>query len=186
MKKWMVALSISIAYLLICFAAVQVNRVFADDGREHFYEHGEQYEEPREKGEGMAKESGEMLGWGAVSVALLAGALLPLRRNAKFIMRTVPNIKSFFVSLLKWLATWHMPIGAAALALAIAHGALMYFSEGELEIREYMGIMAIVFAGVAAVFGAVLSKNKASSLIRSTHIGLLLAAGILVAIHILS
>jgi hypothetical protein len=186
MKKWIFAmLSVSVLCLLIYFAIGQANYAFADDDKAKFHEYYEKYEKHEEREEGVTKEGGKLLGWGAVSAALSAGALLPLRRNAKSIMKAIPNAKPFFVSLLKLLTKWHMFIGAAAFALAVAHGILMYVSKGELEIREYLGIIATAFMGIAAIFGTVLSKNKVSSSIRSAHIGLLFAAGVFIVFHIL-
>lgn len=184
MKKWLLA---TILCLLTYFTIGLTNYAFADDDETKIHEQYEKYEkhEEREEKDKAAEECGELLGWGAFSAALSAGALFPLRRNAKWITKTFPNAKRFFVSLLKLLTKWHMPIGTAAFALATAHGILMYFSEGELEIREYIGIIATAFMGIAAIFGIILSKNKASSFIRSAHIGLLFTAGVLVAFHVL-
>ncbi|MBY6269403.1 hypothetical protein [Parageobacillus thermoglucosidasius] len=186
MKKWILAmLSVSVLCLLVYFAIGQAENVFADDDKANFYEHDEKYEKHREREEGVAEDGGKLLGWGAVSAALPAGVLLPLRRKAKWITKTFPDAKRFFVSLLKLLTKWHMFIGAAAFALVIAHGILMYFSEGELEIREYLGIIAAAFMGIAAVFGAILAKNKANSSVRSAHVGLLFTAGIFIIFHML-
>lgn len=177
-------LTVSILCLLVYFTIGQTNYAFADDDETEFYEQYE-YEKGKEESE-AAEEGGELLGWGAVAAALLAGALLPLRRQANLIIKIFPNAKTFFISLLKTLAKWHMPIGVVAFALTLAHGVLMYFSEGELEIREYAGIAATILMGIAAIFGVILAKNKANSLIRSTHIGLLFAAGAFIVFHVLS
>ncbi|GAJ41266.1 hypothetical protein [Saccharococcus caldoxylosilyticus] len=185
MKKWMFAMfSVSVLCLLIYFAIGQTNYAFADDDKAKIHEHYEKHEEHEKSGEKAVKESGKLLGWGAVSIALSAGALFPLRRKTKWIIKTFPNAKQFFVSLLKLLTKWHMLIGAAAFALAAAHGIFMYFSEGKLETREYVGIIGTAFMGIAAIFGTVLSKNKASSSIRSAHIGLLFTAGVFIVFHI--
>jgi hypothetical protein len=186
MKTWIFAMfSVSILCLLIYFAIGQANYAFAGDDKTKIHGHYEKHEKQEERGGKATKEGGKLLGWGAVSVALSAGALFPLRRNATFIMKTFPNAKQFFVLLLKLLTKWHMLIGAAAFTFAAAHGILMYVSKGELEIREYLGIIATAFMGIAAIFGTVLSKNKASSSIRSAHIGLLFAAGVFIVFHIL-
>jgi hypothetical protein len=185
MKKCFFAMfSVSVLCLLIYFAIGQTNYAFADNGKTKIHGHYEKHEKQEERGGKATKEGGKLLGWGAVSVALSAGALFPLRRNAKWITKTFPNAKPFFVSLLKLLTKWHMLIGAVAVTFAAAHGVLMYVSKGELEIREYIGIIAIAFMGIAAILGTILSKNKASSSIRSAHIGLLFIAGLLIVFHI--
>lgn len=183
MKRWIFSmLTVSILCLLIYFITGQTNYAFADDNETEFHE---QYEKDKEKTE-AAEEGGKLLGLGAVAAALSAGVLLPLRRQANLIIKIFPNAKTFFISLLKTLAKWHMLIGVVAFALTLAHGVFMYFSKNELEIREYVGIAATILMGIAAIFGVILSKNKTNSLIRSIHIGLLFTAGAFIVFHVLS
>ncbi|WP_243290948.1 hypothetical protein [Bacillus sp. FJAT-47783] len=171
-----------IGVLLFAFPLFQ-QPVMADDDEYAEHEEFEEKEESEEENE-VLEEVGEWLGWATVIASVTAGSLFLIRRSASFFTKTFPNIKSYFIKLVRLLTKWHIAIGMIAVILAISHGVLFFFEEDEFSTHEYLGIVSVSLMSIAAVIGALLSKYKRNTSIRMTHISLLLIAGILAVFHI--
>ncbi|WP_156099076.1 hypothetical protein [Anoxybacillus sp. KU2-6(11)] len=169
--------------LLFClslyFVAYSSHIVLADDDDKT--EFHEQYGEGKEE---VFEEAGELLGWGSVMVASFAGILFPFRRQANHFLKMFPKSQSIVIFMLRILGKWHIRAGIIAFLLMLSHGVLMYISEEKLEIREYVGGIATMLIGMAALVGFILLKQKRNGFVRAAHISLLSIAGILTAIHI--
>ncbi len=188
--------SILVVLLLLLIPLFVAQTSFADDDDHDEYKSGEYFnggydEQDREYGEGdhdeneALKEGGELLGWGTVIAIGGAGALMPLRRSSRSLIKKFPNAKSGIVSLLKLLGKSHIWIGALAILLSSIHGVLMYLNEGEFGFREISGTISVGLMAIAAIFGVRLIKNKGNQQFRSIHFGFLIVAVIIGAVHVL-
>lgn len=160
--------------------------VWADDNinDDDHSKHGE-YGEFGEENE-LFEEGGDVLGWGTIVLAGLAGVLFPLRRSGKHIRKKFPNMKNSLVKLMKFFGKWHIVFGVLALLGGATHGVLMYLDEGELGLRELLGVGGVALVSLAAVLGIFLARNKKLKTLRSAHILLISTAAILAAVHVLS
>lgn len=172
-----------VAFLIILslnYGIFTDNIAFADDFYEENYDqHGEDHEE-----DSALEEIGELIGWGAAIMMVVAGLLFPIRRSAKMILTNFPNKKTLFISISKLLGKNHVFIGVTALVFSIAHGISMYVSEGELESEGFTGIASVLLMVIAGVIGMFLMKNKKAKSARTTHTILLVFALVIAAFHI--
>ncbi|WP_017754114.1 hypothetical protein [Calidifontibacillus oryziterrae] len=157
--------------------------IIADDYDEHKKNYYYEKHEKHEKDEGL-EEGGELLGWGTVIAMGGAAILMPLRRSSKKLMQIFPNGKSIIRTIMKFLSKFHIWIGAIVLALSGIHGTLLFLHEGEFESEVVLGLISFSLMALAAIFGVRLAKNKSMKNTRSIHIGLLIGAIVMVAIHI--
>lgn len=171
-------INILLMITFVLFFSVNVLCVLADD-------YDSEYEEYDEEENEVLEEGGEVIGWGTIALAGLAGVLFPLRRSGKQIKRNFPSMSNSFTSVMKFFGKWHITFGILALFAGVIHGVLMYISEGELGFRELLGIGSIALVTLAAILGVFLAKNKRIRVLRSIHISLVSAAGVITAIHIL-
>ncbi|MGJ7034848.1 hypothetical protein [Anoxybacillus eryuanensis] len=171
-----------VSVLLFCLSLYFVmhssNIVFADDETKFHEQYGESEEE-------VFEEVGEMLGWGAIMIASFSGILFPFRRQASHLSKMFPKGKSLVTFTLRMLGKWHVRAGIVAFLLMLSHGGLMYISEEELGIREYVGGIATMLIAMATLVGFILLKQRRNNVVRVAHISLLSIAGILTAVHIL-
>lgn len=183
-----------IAVLLLLVISFVAKPSFADDDdhedyrsgefyNDHYDEHDGEYGEREE--DGPLKEGGELLGWGTVIAIGGAGALMPLRRSSRSLIKKFPNAKGRIISTLKLVGKSHIWIGAIAILLSSIHGVLMYINEGEFGFREIAGTVSVGLMAIAAVFGVLLLKNKGNNQFRSIHFGFLIVAVLIGAVHVL-
>lgn len=181
-KKIVVSIFALLLLIVLSFAA---QPSFADDDH-HKYRTGEFYNDHDEHDENEAlEEGGELLGWGTVIAIGGAGALMPLRRGSRSLIKKFPNAKGRIISTLKLLGKSHIWIGTLAILLSSIHGVLMYLNEREFGFDEISGIISVGLMAIAAVFGILLLKNKGSKQFRSIHFGFLIVAVIIGTVHVL-
>lgn len=179
MKKGMAIFLLFTVVLLI-----SVPFVSADDDHDERYNRGNG--EEREEDE-AAEEIGEALGWGAVGLAVGAGLLFPLKRSYPFLVQWLPKKREWkkrLSSLFKLLSKWHLLAGLLALTLMIIHGLFMFYAEGELSGRDWLGVFSASLIALGLIPGLVLLKNKKSRFIRKVHIAVVSVAGTLAIVHI--
>lgn len=175
------------ALLLLLVLLFTAQPSFADDEDHHKYRTGELYndhDDEHDENEAL-EEGGELLGWGTVIAIGGAGALMPLRRGSRRLIKKFPNAKGKIISTLKLLGKSHIWIGTLALLLSSIHGVIMYLNEREFGFDEISGIISVGLMAIAAIFGVLLLKNKGSKQYRSIHFGFLIVAVILGAVHVL-
>ncbi|HHW37878.1 MAG TPA: hypothetical protein GXX18_11645 [Bacillales bacterium] len=177
-----------LAILLLFILSFVAQPSFADDDDDHHkYREGESYNGHYDKHDEneVLKEGGEVLGWGTVIAIAGAGALMPLRRGSRRLIKKFPNAKSGIISALKILGKSHIWIGALAIILSTIHGIIMYINEREFEFDEISGMISVGLMAIAAIFGVLLMKNKGSKQYRSLHFGFMIVAVIIGAAHVL-
>ncbi len=176
-----------LALLLLLVISFVAQPSFADGDDHHKYRTGEFYNDHYDKHDEneALEESGELLGWGTVIAIGGASVLMPLRRSSRGLIKKFPNGKGRIISTLKFLGKSHIWIGALAILLSSIHGVMMYINEREFGFDEISGTISLGLMTIAAVFGALLMKNKGSKQFRSIHLGFLLVAVIIGAAHVL-
>ena len=177
-----------LALLLLLVISFVVQPSFADDDHNKYREgefYNGHYDKHKHDENEALEEGGELLGWGTVIAIGGAGALMPLRRGSRSIIKKFPNAKSGIISALKFLGKSHIWIGALALILSSVHGVMMYFNEREFGFDEISGTISVGLMAIAAVFGVLLMKNKGSKQYRSFHFAFLIVAVIIGAVHVL-
>lgn len=182
-KRIVVSIFALLLLLALSFAA---QPSFADD-HHHKYRTGEFYNghgDEHEENEAL-EEGGELLGWGTVIAIGGAGALMPLRRGSRSLIKKFPNAKGRIISTLKLLGKSHIWIGTLAILLSSIHGVIMYLNEREFGFDEISGIISVGLMAIASIFGALLLKNKGNKQFRSIHFGFLIVAVIIGAVHVL-
>ncbi len=181
MKRIQLLFMASLFVLSLNYGIFATDIANADDFYQENYEHnGEDH-----KKDSAFEEIGELLGWGTAIVVGIAWLLFPVRRSAKMILTNIPEAKTLFISISRFLGKNHVFIGVTALVLSIVHGIFMYISEGKLESEGFTGIASVLFMVIAGIIGMVLMKNKKAKSARTTHIILLVFATVIGAFHIL-
>lgn len=131
------------------------------------------------------EEVGEALGWGSIILAGVAALLFPVRRIIRISsIREQVGMDKLRTGV-RWLQAWHLPAGILALIIAAVHGIIQFLDEGELELREWLGIGGIALVLLAAIIGFIMKGRRVTSSLRRTHVTILIAAGALVAFHLL-
>jgi hypothetical protein len=183
MKYFKMLLISLLSIFIISFVTNESNFVSADDGYEEKYEtHREDHD-----GEGEVYEDiGSTFGWGTIIAMGAAAIIFPLRKSAKWIIKTYPQSKIIFLSISKFFRKYHLLIGTVALVLSLFHGVAMYLSEGGLEIEGIIGLGAFIFMLIAAIFGTILSKNKKVKSFRTAHTILIAIALLIGFVHIIT
>lgn len=155
---------------LLTFASSVSSIVFADYdyGEKYEYHEDEWYHEKGHK-DGPYEDIGELVGWGTVIAMGAAVLILPLRRSMKQVISHLPSTKNIFISISRFFGKYHIYIGVSALALSIIHGAIMYLNEGRLKDEGIIGLGAVIAMAIAGILGTILSKNKKSISLRTTH-----------------
>ncbi|MBY0124346.1 hypothetical protein [Bacillus sp. S/N-304-OC-R1] len=167
--------------LAINLAGHSQNHVFANDHGDHF-----EYKDKHHDANHQLKEAGGLVGWGAVVGIGLAGALFPIRRSSKVVIKKVPSVKNLVITTSRLLGKYHVHLGILVIILTIIHGIAMYIGKGELGIQGVIGLMSFVLLMTASIIGGFLIKNKKSKSFRKAHMVLVILFILVGAVHILS
>lgn len=155
---------------------------FTDSDHEEDYKKYNEYEDDDEN-EGPFEEIGEVAGWGSIAMAVGAGLLFPMRKwFFKMLSTTIGKVQS--AKIFKFVRKIHTPIGLLSIGIGAAHGVFMYISEGQLEIRDWIGISGIGFMFIAMIFGFLMMKKKQKT-VWTLHISSLTLAAAFIAVHVL-
>lgn len=158
----------------------QVN-YFTDSDHDEDYNKYDEYED--DHNEGPFEEIGEVAGWGSIAMAVGAGLLFPMRKwFFKMLSTTIGKVQS--AKIFKFVRKIHTPIGLLSIGIGAAHGVFMYISEGELKIRDWIGISGVGFMFIAMIFGLLMMKKKQKT-IWTLHISSLSLAAAFIALHVL-
>ncbi|HHY74857.1 MAG TPA: hypothetical protein GX497_16840 [Bacillus bacterium] len=197
MNIWFKLVAGSIIAIMVIFSlSLVANPSFADDDEHYKYRTGDNdkgryddyYGEHGKGGhekDGLLEEGGELLGWGTVIAIGGAGLIMPLRRGSRSLIKKFPNTKNTIISALKLVGKSHLWIGSLAILLGAIHGVLMYIDEGEFGFEGVTGTISVGLMAIAAIFGALLMKKRGNNQLRSIHLGFLIVAVLIGAVHVL-
>lgn len=185
MKKGFIVLFM-VAFALIGFSTnatfTSAETIYLADSDHDDDEYKTNYENEKEGNEAF-EEIGEVTGWGSIVFAVGAGLLFPMRKWLfKILSNTLGKVQS--AKIFKFIRKIHIPIGLISIGIGAAHGVLMYISEDELEIRDWIGMGGIGFMLIAMIFGFFMMKKKQKT-VWTLHVSTLSLAGALIAIHVL-
>lgn len=162
---------------LLMILMLNLSSVSADDHRRNI-DHDEE--------ESWLEEVGESLGWGTVILASAAGILLPARKMVKPVKANYPSAQPYLTRLIKGLAKNHVWIGIMAVAISLVHGVSLYLAEGELELRDWLGVSASGLMIAAGILGISMKMKKADMANKKKkHVHLFIVSGFFAVIHIL-
>ncbi|ARF12918.1 hypothetical protein [Sporosarcina ureae] len=133
----------------------------------------------------LGEEIGKFMGWMGIALAAVPVALYPAKKIIPMVVRKRKELRNRLVSLLAALRKLHMPIGITVFSIVAWHGVLLFWSEGEFGLVEWIGTISLVAAVIGGMFGASYMKRRKAKPLRDIHIGLLTAAIMIAAVHVL-
>lgn len=133
----------------------------------------------------LVEEIGELMGWVAIALAAVPVALYPTKEAIPIVVRRRKGLKKKTMSLLAILKKLHMPVGITVFFIVAWHGVLLFWAEGEFGLVGWIGTVSLLCAVIGGMFGTSFAKKRKAKSLRSIHIGLLTAAIMMAAIHVL-
>ena len=134
----------------------------------------------------LIEEIGEMVGWGTVIAMGAAGVLFPIRKSAKWILTNYPEVEKYFYSLSKFFREISFVDWNNCFSFKSISWNCYVSKRRRLEREGIIGIAALIFMVIAAIFGTVLFKNKKVKSLRTTHTILITFTLIIGFVHIIT